>query len=93
MDEYVQFAGKMFSANGDGFAIGSSIVTKQDLKDHMEGRMIVIASASGPKEYSVGDLTGTLEFRPNPPGDPLMLHIKPMFQYPGDRHLGEIINP
>lgn len=90
--DYIQFAAKMYSRKGDGFAIGSTVFTEEDIAKHEQGALKIVASANGPKEVKVGDTTATLEIRPNPPGLPLELTIEPIFSYPSDFHLGELLS-
>ena len=85
---YIQFAAKMYSSSGEGFAIGSSVFTEEDFLKHEQGELKIVAPVDGPKEVSVGDVTGVLEIRPT--GIPLELFIEPIFKYPSDLHLGEL---
>ena len=88
-EDYVQFAAKMYSRDGAGFAIGSATFTQEDIRRHEEGSLKIVAAADGPKEIKIGDVTGVLEVRP--PGHPLELVIEPIFRYPSELHLGERI--
>lgn len=87
-EDYVQFAAKMYSSSGQGFAIGSAEFTEEDLLKHEQGQMKIVAAKDGPKEVKVGDITGVLEKRPL--GEPLELLIEPIFKYPSELHFGEL---
>ena len=87
--DYVQFSAKMYGSNGEGFAIGGSQFTEEDIIKHEQGELKIVAASDGPKEVKVGDITGVLEIRP--PGQPLELVIQPIFKYPSDLHLGELL--
>ena len=90
---YIQLAAKMYDSNGDGFAIGSKVFTKEDGIEHEQGKQIIIAAANSSKgEVSVGEITGVFELRPKSQGLPLKLTIDPIFQYPSNLHLGELLN-
>lgn len=91
-EDCIQFSAKMYSSNGDGFAIGSNVLTEQDIIEHKQGKQVFIAAADGPTEFTVGMVTGVMEFRPNPPGQSLQLVIDPIFRYPSDQHLGELLD-
>lgn len=86
---YVQLAGKFYSSTGEGFAIGSSRFSEEDVLKHEQGELKLIAAADGPQEFKVGDITGVIEVRP--PGIPLELKIDPIFKYPSKLHLGELL--
>ena len=88
-EDYIQFAAKMYSRNGDGFGIGTETFTQEDIRRHEEKSLKIVAASDGPKEVTVGDVTGVMEVRP--PGQSLMLMIEPIFRYPSDLHLGERI--
>jgi hypothetical protein len=87
-EDYVQVAAKMYNSKGEGFAIGSARFTEQDILRHEEGALKIVAAKDGPKEVSVGNITGVLE--PRPLGHPPELSIEPIFRYPSDLHLGEL---
>lgn len=89
-EDCVQFAAKMYGRDGKGFAIGSTGFTKEDIARHKEGKLRIIAGKDGPKEVKAGDTVGVMETRP--PGCPLELHIEPLFKYPSDSHLGELLS-
>jgi hypothetical protein len=89
-EDYVQFAAKMYGSNGEGFAIGGKEFTKEDIIRHNEGKSIILATKDGPKEVKVGDKTAV--FEKSPPGYPLELFIQPIFKYPSDLHLGELLS-
>jgi len=86
-EDYVQLAAKMYSRDGAGFGIGSTTFTQEDISRHEEGSLKIVATADGPKEVKIGDVTGVLEVRP--PAHPLDLVIEPIFRYPSELHLGE----
>jgi len=87
--DYIQFAAKMYSSTGQGFGIGSEIFTQADLIKHQNGESKIIAAANGPTKIAVGDITGVMEIRP--PGQALDLKIEPIFKYPSDLNMGELI--
>lgn len=89
-EDYIQFAAKMYSATGQGFAIGSTTITEEDMEKHAKGEQVWIAAAGHSGMLGVGDKTGVLEVRP--PGHTLELVIEPIFMYPSEFHLGELIN-
>lgn len=86
-EDYIQFAAKMYSSDGYGFAIGSKEFTEEDMRRHTRGESKILATQDGPREVKVGDITAALE--KSPPGYPLELFIEPIFKYPSDLHLGE----
>jgi len=91
-DDCIQFSAKMYSRKGDGLAIGSGIVTEKDFLLHSQGKLLTVAAANGPKEVTIGDTTGVFETKPTSPGLPLELKIDPIFKYPSNLHLGELLN-
>ncbi len=86
--DYIQFSAKMHDRTGQGFAIGSSKFTQEDILKHEQGELKIVAASDGPQEVEVGDITGVFEIRP--PGKPLELVIEPIFEYPSELHLGEL---
>lgn len=85
--DYIQFATKMYSSNGEGFAIGSKELTNEHIIRYSEGKEKILAPTHGPIKLKEGDKVAVLEGRPS--GYPLELFIQPIFKYPSDLHLGE----
>lgn len=77
----IRFAAKMFNSDGEGFMLASIPATEQDVAKHqMEGIPL-----------DLGEHIAFYHKAYNPPAEPFDYDIEPIFRYPGDRHLGELL--
>lgn len=79
LPDCIQFAGKLYSSKGHGVAIGSSEITEEEAMERFGDKSLA------------GTPLGIIHPSLNPPGLPLDLVIDPIFRYPSEDHLGELL--
>lgn len=76
------FAAKMFTSDGEGFMLASEPATEQDVALYQQKGI----------SYEVGEHIAFVQKASDPPSPPFHHTLEPIFRYPGDRHLGELVS-